>query len=322
MFKPFITAVVAVTAIVGARASWAAPAQTGPASQCDRACLIGVIDQYLAALVRHDPSGLPLASSYKYTEDTATIPLGDGLWVGASEGPTTFRIYAADPTAGQVGFFGVIKEFDKPVLLALRLKVEKGQIREIEHVVARYLSGGAMANLVRPRPGLVQPVPPSERLPREEMLRIADSYFDSIEQTNASVAPFAGDCERHENGIQTTTNKTPQPGVDAATAAINALNCGDQINTRNLSYITRIRPRRLLIADEEYGLVFGFPMFVHRGNVRTIQIIGVPGVTTIPRPFGPINLQAGEIFKIRGGRIHEIEANGFLLPYGAASGWE
>jgi hypothetical protein len=313
LLKSLVTAAIAM-AFLGARVL--------PAAPCDRACLVAIADQYLAALVKHDSSGLPLANPFKYTENTATIPLGDGLWVGASRGPTTFKICAADPTAGQVGFFGVIEEFDKPVLLALRLKVESGKIREIEHVVARYLGGSGSANLVTPRPGLVEPVPPAERVSRREMLRIADSYFDSIEQTNASLAPFATDCERHENGVQTTTNKTPQPGADAATVAINALNCGDQIDTRNLSYITRIGPRRLLIVDEEYGLVFGFPMFVHRGNVRTIRIVGVPGVTTLPRPFGPINLQAGEIFKIRGGKIHEIEANGFLLPYGAASGWE
>jgi hypothetical protein len=36
----------------------------------------------------------------------------------------------------------------------------------------------------------------------------------------------------------------------------------------------------------------------------------------------PRALLAGEIFKIHGGKIHEIEATGFLLPYGAKSGWE
>ena len=46
------------------------------------------------------------------------------------------------------------------------------------------------------------------------------------------------------------------------------------------------------------------------------------GVYKIPMNFGPINLQAGEIFKIRAGKIHEIEANGFLLHYNAASGWQ
>jgi hypothetical protein len=301
------------------------------AGQCDRACLQALADAYLEALVTGDFSGLPLASVVKYTENTATIPLGDGLWVGASEGPTTFKIYAVDVTVGQVGFFGFMKEFGEPVILALRLKAVEGKITEIEHVVARNLREAAMVNLVKPRPGFLQPVPPSEQVSREEMLRIADSYFESIEQCNGDLAPFADDAERHENGTQTTTNKSPDAAsfgsseseqLRLAMAKIDALGVREQMNCRILSYITRIRPRRLLIADEEMGLVYGFPMFVHRGDVRSIKIVGVPGVDTVLMPFGPINLQAGEIFKISGGQIHEIEANGVLLPYGSKSGWE
>jgi len=56
--------------------------------------------------------------------------------------------------------------------------------------------------------------------------------------------------------------------------------------------------------------------------VQSTKIVGVPGVDEVSRPIGPFNLQAGEIFKIRGGRIHEIEANGVLLPYGSSGGWE
>jgi hypothetical protein len=37
---------------------------------------------------------------------------------------------------------------------------------------------------------------------------------------------------------------------------------------------------------------------------------------------GTSNLQAAEIFKIRNGQIHEIEAMGVSLPYGTKSGWE
>ncbi len=299
--------------------------------QSDRAGLRALVDGYLDALVARDLSVLPLASTVKYTEDTATIPVGDGLWVGASAGPTAFRIYALDAMAGQAGFFGIIQEFDKPVLLALRLQAVAGRITEIEHVVARYLPESAMRNLLKPRPGFLQPVPPSERVSRQEMLRIADSYFDSIEQCNGDLAPFADDSERHENGTQTTTNKPPDPSsfgssqseqVRLAMAKIDALGVRDQMNCRILSYITRIRPRHLLIVDEEMGLVYGFPRFVHRGNVRTIKIVGVPGVDTVPRPVGPIDLQAGEIFKISGGQIHEIEANGCLVPYGSKTGWE
>ena len=297
---------------------------------CDRACLQGFVDWYLDALVAHDPSRLPVAKSVKYTENTAQMPLGDGLWVGASEGPTTFKIYALDPVAHQAGFIGAMKEFRKPVILGLRLKVENGQITEIEHIVVRDLRPASMPNLVTPMPGLVESVPPAERVPRQEMVRIAESYFDAIEQNDGNVAPFADDCVRHENGMQTTTNKTPQPGPldssdlarNEAFAKIAMLGCRDSMNTHILSYITRIRPRRPLIVDEEMGLVYTIPMFRHRGNVRSIKVVGVPGVDTVAMPFGPIDFEAAEIFKIRRGQIHEIEAAGFLLPYNSRTGWD
>jgi hypothetical protein len=304
---------------------------THHAGQYNRVNLRALVGSYLEALVAKNPTGLPLAEAVKYTENTATIPIGDGLWVGASGGPTTFSIYAINVLAGQAGFFGVIEEYGEPAILALRLKVVTGQITEIEHVVARRIGETVMPNLVIPRLGFLQQVPPSEGVARQEMLQIANAYFESIEQCNGDLAPFAEDAERHENGSQTTTNKPPDFASFGASendrqklamARINTLGVRNQMNCRILSYITRIQPRRLLIVDEEMGLVFGFPMFVHRGDVRTIQIIGVPGVDTVPMPYGPFNLQAGEIFKIYGGQIHEIEANGCLLPYGSGSGWE
>jgi hypothetical protein len=71
---------------------------------CGRSCMIALTDHYLAALVKHDPAGLPLARGVRFTENTAEIRVGDGLWVGASEAPSTFKIYAVDPASNQVGF--------------------------------------------------------------------------------------------------------------------------------------------------------------------------------------------------------------------------
>ena len=318
---------VAATVVVLFAGLSARPAGAQAAS-CDRACLTNMVDQYIAAVVKHDPSGVPFAPGLKYTENAAAIHIGDGLWVGASEGPTTFKIYAADPTSKQVAFYGVMKEFDKPIILALRLKVEDRKITEVGHVVVRSLREGGMANLVTPRPGLLETIPQSERVPRDQMFKAADSYFDAIEQSNGNLAPFADDCVRHENGMQTTSNTSPvQPDSNGTPMTpgrlkLRAMGCRDAINTHILSYITKIQPRRLIVIDEEKGLVFGFPMFVHRGNVRQIKIVGVEGVDTIPMNFGPIDLQAAEIFAIRNGKIHEIEALGYLLPYNAKTGWE
>jgi hypothetical protein len=280
------------------------------ANPCDRACMTGLVDQYLAAMVKHDPSGLPLAKGVRYTENTAEIQVGEGLWVGASEAPTTFKIYAVDPASSQVAFYGVMKEWDKPLIIALRLKVLNGKITEIEHVLAD--------------------VNDNERTPRQTMIDAADSYFEAIEHGKGSIAPFTEDCERHENGGQTTHNKTPIPWpVDLGSpqanhdmAVIGTLSCTAQIDSQVLSFITRLWPRRLTVIDEQKRLVFSFPMFQHRGGVRSIKIQGVPGVDVIPMGGGTSNLQAGEIFKIRAGKIHEIEAMGVSLPYGTKSPWE
>jgi hypothetical protein len=298
------------------------------ATACDRNCLIGMADQYLAAMVKHDPAGLPVAPKYKFTENAATIELGDGLWVGASDVSTTFRIYAADPETGQVAFMGILREFGKPAMLALRLKVVDGQITEVEQVVARQLDGfGAYGtpghvDVETARPAFAETVPPAERVSRQEMLHIADLYFDAVEQSKGDVAPFADDCVRHENGVQTTTWKTPDALADIFTNKVNVFGCAAQLDTGETSYITRIRPRRLVLVDEEKGLVFSFPMFIHRGAVRSVKLVGVPGIQSQPKEIGPSNFFPGEIFKIRGGKIHEVEAIGTLLPFGTTNGWD
>ncbi len=59
------TKVFAITALLAARVGIAPAAD----STCDRACLEGFVDQYLAALVAQDPSKLPLAKNARYTEN-------------------------------------------------------------------------------------------------------------------------------------------------------------------------------------------------------------------------------------------------------------
>lgn len=308
----------------------AAAVSGGVAPACDRACMTGIVNSYLAALVRHNPAGLPLNRDVKFTENTARLKVGtEGLWVGASALPTGFRIYAIDVGAGQAGFYGVMKERGRPLIIALWLKVVNGQITEIEHVLARRLSAAAVKNLAIARPEFVTAVPPADRLPRQQMINIADSYYDAIEHADGKLAPFADSCVRHENGVQTTHNAKPEPWpvplgskqADAAMAYIGTLSCSDQLDTHVMDFITRIWPRRHEIVDEKLGLVFSFPMFQQPGGSGTIKIYHVPGVDSLPLGGSPSNLQAGEIFKIVHGRIIAIEAMGVSLPYGTKSGW-
>jgi hypothetical protein len=209
----------------------------GASKHCDRGCMIALTDQYLAALVRHDPAGLPFSRGVRFTENTAEIRIGDGLWVGASEAPTSFKIYAVDPASNQVGFYGVMKENDRPLIIALRLKVIDGEITEIEHILARNMRPDRMQNLITPRAAFLADVPAGERTPREDMISAANRYFEAIEHGDGEIAPFAEDCERHENGAQTTHNAASvpwpvpmgSPEADRAMAIIGTLSCASQL---------------------------------------------------------------------------------------------
>ena len=293
-------------------------AQRG-AAPCDKACLNRTVDSYLAAVVAHDPGRVHFATNIRFVENTVPLKPGEGLWKTASEAPTTFKLYVADPVSGQVGFLGIMKESDKPVELALRLKLQNGQITEAEHLIARNLSAASLANLRTPRPALLAAVPPADRTPRDQMLKIGASYYEALTTANGDAAPFADDCVRRENGMQTNANPPPATPGRGSTGA---LGCRAQIYTGTFNYIKRIEPRRVEIADPDTGLVFGLSQFRHPMEEKTLKITGVPGVDSVPMNFNPFDLPAAHIFKVRGGKIHEIEAMGFSMPYNSKTGWE
>ena len=112
-------------------------ASTGPIPlNCNRACLENLVDQYLTALVAHDPKRLPLSKDVMYSENDQVIEIGDGSWK-TIEGRGNYTHIFADPEFGQVAFMGTMKEAGAPLLLSLRLRVELGRITEVESVFFR-----------------------------------------------------------------------------------------------------------------------------------------------------------------------------------------
>jgi len=49
--------------------------------------------------------------------------------------------------------------------------------------------------------------------------------------------------------------------------------------------------------------VLAYSIFVHEGTPEVMKIVGVPGITERPNTFGPFDLPAAHVFKIRNGRI-------------------
>jgi hypothetical protein len=300
---------------------FAAPKANKLPAHCDRACLIGAMNDYVAALVAHDPSRIPLSPQVEFVENTVPMHPGDGLWKAADAPPTTFKVYVPDPVSEEVGLLCVMGANNEPIEANFRLKIRHGEIVAAEHLWAGDLKPTNLKNLQAPRPGLLAVVPPSERVPRAEMLEIAGTYYTAVTTADANNAPFADDCVRRENGMQTTGNT--QPANPTPRQVLGSFGCAAQLKTHVMDYIPRIEPRRVMIADPETGLVMGFSQFRHPMDQKTEKIVGVPGIESQTMDLKPFDNVAVHIFKISGGKIHEIEALGHSgVPYNAPTGWE
>ena len=135
-------AVIAVSIVWVGQIVLPAHAEIGPIPlDCNRACLEDVIDQYLAAVVAHDPEQVPLSEDVMYTENNQVIDVGDGFWKTA-EGRGNYTHVFADPEFGAVAYMGTMIEAGGPLLMSLRLRIELGRITQIESVYFKPGGGG------------------------------------------------------------------------------------------------------------------------------------------------------------------------------------
>jgi hypothetical protein len=298
---------------------------------CDRACLEGFVDRYLDAMVAHDPQRVPIRAGAKFTENGQRLQIPDGLWNSmAAKG--SYRLFVTDTDNGEAAFIGTIREEGRtpsetlPGVIALRLKIERGEIAEIETLVVRNERAAQnFEKLGKPDPLFTEAIPPAERASREDLIRTANMYFTGMQQNDGKgVYPFADDCNRIENGMQTTNVPTPpgqtRPDPATATSYSAQWSCKEQFQSGLLHFVTRIRDRRYVAVDRERGLVFSFVFFDHAaGKTRTFQTPS--GRTVTAGPSQPWTWEIAEIFKIERGKIRRIEAVLEHSAYGMTSGW-
>jgi hypothetical protein len=79
-------------------------------------------------------------------------------------------------------------------------------------------------------------------------------------------------------------------------------------------------------ADPQTGLVMGLSQFHHPMDFQPYPVKALDGSVTMYDNkrfnFKPFDLPAAHIFKVGAdGRVHEIEAMGFMVPLNAPSGW-
>jgi hypothetical protein len=302
---------------------------TGPIPiKCDRACLEGVIDQYLQSLVAHDPSRLPVSQDVVYSENAQIVELGDGFWKTV-EGVGNYRHVFADPEFGQVAMMGTMREAGAPLLMSLRLRIELGRITEIETVYFKP-GGGGPNNIAAMDEGgpaediWFRSIPPAQRLSRQEMIAIADAYFESVEKNDGKgvngtgAYPFTDDCHRIENGSPTTNVPRP-PNEPEGTLNLFAMDCKSQFEMGLYYVVQNIHGRRYPLVDTERGVVWAHCVF-DQGTVNSGVL--ADGTPHSYRGFNrPSSILVTEAFLIEDGLIRRVEMIGPSAPYHTNQPW-
>lgn len=298
-----VLAVLTVLAIPGGQR---ASAQTGQAT-CDRACLRTTLDQYLAAVVKHDPKAVPLAVGFRQTENAINVPPGGGAWKSVTGLGKMQRRYL-DAVSGQAGYYGLLEEGSNVAVATVRIRIQNRKITEAEWYFAREndpgLNGARQpgrppANLFNPDYLIANPppdrvVPAAQRLSRDELIAVVNSYFDAITSHDGSVALTHPGCGRAENGSPAPGGRFLPPAPRPAGAApppapanpnAPANDCVSGLQNFNLSMVVA---RRIPLVDEEQQIALGMAVFIRR-----------PGSPTPRNVFS-------EWFNIEEGRIRTI----------------
>jgi hypothetical protein len=275
--------------------------------------LYALCERYLTALAAHSPAALPFAPDAFFTENNVQLAPGDGCW-NTVTALDSYRLFMAEPDAGQVAVFTAIEESDALNPCCVRLEVNAaGQITGVEAVVARNKDEGfpfGPQHFVD-KPELALPVQPAAR---DELVRIANGYFETIERNDGTIRTvFHPQCNRVENGVQTTNNADfPLP--------IARLGCEEQFALGWYRYDDELRARRFPLVDVEQGLVLAYGFIDHSGRLGDYTLTdGTPARSPVRRPH---SYYLAEAFKIVDGAIRQVEADFLTVPYRMPSPWD
>src|ERR1700691_993071 len=242
-------------------------------NDCDRACLRNALDQYLTAVVKHDPAAAPLFTAFRQTENAVVVRPGTGTWKTVTALGKIQRRYL-DPVSGQAGYFGTVDEGSDPAIVTVRVKVENRKISEAEWLIARkgdpglngpQTPGQPAGNFFDPE-NLTVGAPPDKplakdaRASRETLIAVTNSYFDGITTHDGSIIMAHPGCLRVENGRPVTG----QPGRGNPSGP--PTDCTSGLATIN---IQNVAARRYPVVDEEAGVVLALGVFLRKPGTAT-----------------------------------------------------
>jgi len=235
-------------------------------SACDRACLRTTLDAYLNAVVKHDPAAAPLAIGFRQTENAVVVRPGTGVWKSVTALGAMQRRYF-DVLTGQAAYFGVVEEGAEKAVVTVRVKVDERKVSEAEWIMARkgeYGPNGPNGNVFNADSLIANPpqertVPKAQRLPREVLVAITNSYFDGLTTHDGKIIQHHDGCTRIENGTVMTNRPGRNGGPPGGDCAANLENFNASI----------VAARRYPVVDDEAQAVLALAVFLRKPGSPT-----------------------------------------------------
>jgi hypothetical protein len=260
MLRPY--ALSAVFASLGLIVASLLASAAASAADCNRECLKKHLDTYLTGVSSHKPEGAGLWAGFRQTENAVVVPEGQGLWKSVT-GLGSIQRRFFDPVQSQAGYFGTVMMGEEEAVVALRLKVQWNQVTEAEWYISRKGDQGLTGepgktpfNIETLRATLPSQrvVPKGERVQREMLQAIVNSYFDGITSHNGYLVKGHPGCSRYENGFP-TFNTPMKEGMDIGN------NGKSDCRTQGDFGVAIVAIRNFYVIDEESQAVMVSAMF-------------------------------------------------------------
>lgn len=280
---------------------------------CDASCLSGIARQYMQDVAQKDWSRLPWADRVRHTENNVAMMIGEGFW-GAGPSAVTEGITIADPSTGNVVWFGITAEHGQAAYHGLRLKVVNREITESELFFGREGQPDLFSATAdySTHADFTQAVPANQRTPRERMTALVDGWFNSVQLNDGKVfTSIADNCVRHVNGVNTTHGEY--------WAAKLAQGCRQQLEEGLFKPADRVRARRFPVVDEASGVVVALSLEDHA--VRYVDYQSKSGAPLKVEVEYPNTRARLDLFKIVNGEITRIDGVSVFSPYYIHSLW-
>jgi hypothetical protein len=211
----------------------------------------------------------------------------------------------ADSSSGQVVMMGAAETRADLYPYAVRLRIVDDRITEVEALLSSSNRGhfAAAEQWLKPDVLYDAPVPPERGCKnRDDLQRLADTYWTALNESDGSLAPFGYRCDRYANGKKITNSLelllSPDKAVHTPASLITATRIARP----------RVLERRFPILDVERGVVVSF---------AAVEFQKPPAGTRTD--FGAFYICA--LVKLVDGEFRMVDHIHEILPPGTLSGW-